>query len=30
MGELAMRAMEVPDKDYEVVYEKRVRKMVPK
>jgi hypothetical protein len=30
MGELAMRAMEVPDKDYEVVYEKRMRKMVPK
>jgi hypothetical protein len=30
MGELAMRAMDVPDKDYEVVFEKGVRKMVPK
>ena len=30
MGELAMRAMQVPDEDYEVVYENRVRKMVAK
>jgi hypothetical protein len=30
MGELAMRAMDVPQGEYEVVYEKGVRKTVAK
>ena len=30
MGELAVRAMEVPEGEYEVVYERGVRKMAPK
>ena len=30
MGELAVRAMEVPEGEYEVVYKRGVRKMVSK
>ena len=30
MGELAVRNMDVPEGEYEVVYERGMRKMVPK